>query len=284
MPMRVIAPDEQIALFLGDQQLAGPAAFISPTQMLANTGFVEGTRYNMSRVSRYQTAAQFLPGYVATAFRSNCQNVRVIFTDDFAELRQQLDSAAQAASMPGTGARFDIGTVAFECTTPKGVMAGFAFARTRAMIMYGAPMGLPDDTITWDVDLLFGYIAQPQRVQEAFAALSQVVGSWRVNPRWAGGNAEMAGAISRITADTTNYTNRILTEGYTQRALRASEVIRIASNQILDTVDVIDPTTNREYKIDSTSNYYWINPQGTIVGTNISARPDIDYTEMVQLP
>jgi hypothetical protein len=49
-------------------------------------------------------------------------------------------------------------------------------------------------------------------------------------------------------------------------------------------VDVIDPVTGRETKVESSSSYYWIDHRGTIVGTDIYTKPSIDFREMIQLP
>ena len=53
---------------------------------------------------------------------------------------------------------------------------------------------------------------------------------------------------------------------------------------MLDQGDVIDPATNTQYKVESSANYYWMSPQGTVVGPQIAAQPDSDFREMVQLP
>jgi hypothetical protein len=62
------------------------------------------------------------------------------------------------------------------------------------------------------------------------------------------------------------------------------EISRRRSNAILSVEDVVDPTTGREFKVESGSNYYWIDHRGTIVGTQTDSRPNLDFRELTRLP
>jgi hypothetical protein len=42
-------------------------------------------------------------------------------------------------------------------------------------------------------------------------------------------------------------------------------------------IDVVDPDTGRVTKVDSGSNYYWVDPRGTIVGTETGTRLSLDF-------
>jgi hypothetical protein len=62
------------------------------------------------------------------------------------------------------------------------------------------------------------------------------------------------------------------------------EIDRRRSNVILGVEDVIDPVTGRQIKIESGSEYYWIDHRGTIVGTQTDTRPNLDFRQLIRLP
>jgi hypothetical protein len=62
------------------------------------------------------------------------------------------------------------------------------------------------------------------------------------------------------------------------------ELSRRRENAILGVEDVVDPVTGRELKVESGSNYYWIDHRGDIVGTQTDTRPNLDFRELTRLP
>jgi len=49
-------------------------------------------------------------------------------------------------------------------------------------------------------------------------------------------------------------------------------------------VDVVDPSTGTQYKIDSYSDYHWMNNQDVIAGNNAGSAPGVDWHALVTLP
>jgi hypothetical protein len=45
---------------------------------------------------------------------------------------------------------------------------------------------------------------------------------------------------------------------------------------------VVDDT-GREYRVDAGSDYYWIAPDGTILGTQTDAIPTVDFERLFEL-
>ena len=64
----------------------------------------------------------------------------------------------------------------------------------------------------------------------------------------------------------------------------SDEMIMQQQNAMMDQTDVVDQNTGEKFKVVSGSNYYWVNPQGTIVGTNAPSQPTTDFQLMTQLP
>ena len=49
-------------------------------------------------------------------------------------------------------------------------------------------------------------------------------------------------------------------------------------------MDVVDPATGSSFKVENGSNYYWIDDRGSIVGTDTSTQPSVDFRQIVALP
>jgi hypothetical protein len=47
---------------------------------------------------------------------------------------------------------------------------------------------------------------------------------------------------------------------------------------------VVDPVSGSQYKIDSYSNYHWMNNQGAIVGNDTGTNPGYGWHDLVTLP
>jgi hypothetical protein len=49
-------------------------------------------------------------------------------------------------------------------------------------------------------------------------------------------------------------------------------------------VDAEDPETGRRFRVESGSNYYWIDNAGHIAGTQTDSTPQVDFRQLVTLP
>ena len=79
-------------------------------------------------------------------------------------------------------------------------------------------------------------------------------------------------------------TSEMIVKGYEQRSQVYDEISRRRENSILGTTDVIDPVSGSQYKIDSYSNYHWMNNQGSIVGNDTGTNPGYGWHDLVTLP
>jgi hypothetical protein len=46
----------------------------------------------------------------------------------------------------------------------------------------------------------------------------------------------------------------------------------------------MDPATGRHMTVDSGSGYYWVDPRGMILGTNVDTSPGVDFRRLLELP
>jgi hypothetical protein len=111
-----------------------------------------------------------------------------------------------------------------------------------------------------------------------------MVSSLRLNPEWMRMQQNITASTSRIVADTGAHISKVISDSYWSRQASQVELSRRRSNQILGVEDVRDPATGRELQIESGSSYYWIDPRGNIVGTDIASRPTLDFRELVRRP
>jgi hypothetical protein len=49
-------------------------------------------------------------------------------------------------------------------------------------------------------------------------------------------------------------------------------------------VDVVDPNSGKQYKIDNYSDYHWMNNQGVVAGTKTDTSPGSDWRQLITLP
>jgi hypothetical protein len=158
---------------------------------------------------------------------------------------------------------------------------------------------MPGRNTIWDVPSLNGYLAAPGREQDAESILQHVVQSRHISPEWqarakeisdqavAASNARsqqiQAHAMAAIQ-ENERQTTDMINKGYQYRSQVNDEVSRRRENAILGTSDVIDPATGTQYKVDSLSDYHWMNNQGVVVGNDTGANPGYGWSQMITLP
>jgi hypothetical protein len=89
---------------------------------------------------------------------------------------------------------------------------------------------------------------------------------------------------SHIVAQTNAAISKLSSDTYWSRQQSNDELSRRRSNATLGVEDVMDPSTGRQIKVESGSNYYWIDARGAIVGTETHTLPSIDFRALTRLP
>jgi len=287
----MISPDGQMRIFFGDANIG---AFIGPTQMLAYAGMREGGYYGLGdgsklEIRRLITGAQFARNYAQNRFASQCSAVQVQSGGDRQDLTATFLQSARAEGM--TNAQLTAGDAVFSCATKSGQLQGHVIAATL--------LPLPGQSTIWYVYRLNGYIAAPQSQQAADSIAQKVMQSFRVDPQWqqrakqisdnavAADNARSQQIQARARAaiqENQRQTSEMIVKGYEQRTQVYDEISRRRENAILGTTDVIDPVSGSQYKIDSYSNYHWMNNQGTIVGNDTGTNPGAGFHDLITLP
>ena len=88
-------------------------------------------------------------------------------------------------------------------------------------------------------------------------------------------------ALSQIVARSGQEISNIVSQGYADRNDYADSLSQRRSDATLGIERLDDPTTGRTYEVDSGSNYYWVDDRGTVVGTDTSVAPTIDFRQLI---
>ncbi|HEX8162684.1 MAG TPA: hypothetical protein VF538_12505 [Pyrinomonadaceae bacterium] len=266
------SPDGQINVRSGDVRL--PPQYIEPNQTLDSLGTHEGQLYpgTTSLVLRFRPAAYFAAEYAQRNMAQNCGNLRLLRQADRPDYIQGLASRGLLLSRN----QYTAGEVVFTCQMGRQSYVGYLFAETSINRNPGVGN-------VWNVSRLDGFLAPAERATQADAVLQRLSTSFAINPQW--WRAEV-GADERIAAQFRGYRE------FTANLQQQTRDARWASwgwrnEQVGDTLRgvtrVVDPETGEAYKVEHTSNYYWIDTRNdVIVGTNLPYKPTWDFREMLQ--
>ena len=273
------SPDSGITLRLGDVDLP---PFSVPTPLLTQLGFREGSPYSPGYgvnmiVMRYLPGEQFARYYITSRVGQVCSGLQIVSSQALPQTVQAMNAIMARYGSAGMSQRLHAGDVAFRCQQGQAPMVGYLFVAT--LLTAGANGGG-----TWNVDQLQGYLSPPNRAGSAQAILAHMVESIRLNPDWARMQQNITANTSRIVADTGAHISKVISDSYWSRQASQDELSRRRSNATLGVEDVRDPATGREIKVQSGSNYYWIDHRGNIAGTDVYNRPSLDFRELVRLP
>lgn len=291
-PVEMQSPDGQIFAFSGDRTLP---MFKTLTQMEASMGLREGMNNGNGLLMRYMPAAQFLPQYLPRRLGQSCPGFQITDVQNQPELADDANRKL-AADGSGTNQRVDVAVAQFRCSAEAG---GLVQMVTYALATDPRMTGGESFTL-WQVYSVAGFIAPPARAAEAGQAVIRLLSARQVDPRWAEGNRAMVGQIANISQQSQAQISQMINDRFKilQRPSPSSssstssstqigssdEMIMQQQNAMMDQTDVVDQNTGEKFKVVSGSNYYWVNPQGTIVGTNAPSQPTTDFQLMTQLP
>jgi hypothetical protein len=273
--LQSVSPDNQIRINAGDTNIP---IFSEPTPQGIALGFPEGSWYTPGpgatmMVRRYYTGRGFLLEYLTSTISQQCGGLQITQQRDRQDLVSNIN-AVYAQYNTGMTFTLDAGEATFQCQ--QGAVEGYYLAATKRTQAYG--------TGIWNVEYLYGFLATKDKAAQANKILGHIVNSSQLNPEWLRMQQGITANVSAITARTNQEISEIISSSYWQQQQTYDELSRRRSNANLGVQDVVDPTTGQEYKVESGSNYYWVDQRGTIVGTDTYVRPSIDFRELTQLP
>lgn len=265
------SPDGQMTVRSGDVSI--PHQFVEPNQTLFNNGQREGQWASGGFfILRFMPAVNFATDYINRNVGRTCGNLQWLRQADRPDYVQNL--AARGLLLQRN--HYTAGEVIFTCQRGGESYVGYLFVETSVNPNPGVAN-------VWNVTKIEGFIAPANRATQTDAILQRMLSSTSVNPQW--WRAEV-GADARVMENHRRYRE------FSENLQRQTQAERWASwdrrtEQTGDTLQgrtrVVDPETGEAFKVENTSNYYWIDTRnGVIAGTNIPYKPTWDFREMIQ--
>ena len=287
----LLSADHEIRLAVGD---ANVGVFTAPNAMYARGGIREGGYAAVGdgtrlQVRRFLTAQQFIGEYVESVVRRECGGLSLLAENDRPDLAAPAAQSARGQGAPNP--RVTASGISFSCTWNGRPARGYYAVATI--------LPFPGRSGIWYVDSLYGYLAVAARQLQADEISRHVLNSMGINAQWKQREDQIAGqAVAednarsqqnqararQAIADNQKQTSDMIVKGYEARSKVYDEISRRRENSILGTVDVIDPGSGRQYKVDNYSDYHWMNNQGVIGGTKTDTSPGADWRQMITLP
>lgn len=274
--LEAVSPDGKTRITSGDAEIP---TFAIPNPMLAYAGFHEGSWYSPGygvnmMVMQVVPPAAFARDYASRmAVARNCSEVNVVDERERPDAIRALNAVYTQYGLPVT---IYAGEVAFTCRSNGQPMHGYYFAAIQVVQQMGNGM--------WNVEKLFGYLTPAGKNGWAQDIMNTMLKSFAINPQWASMQQHLTGNVSGIVSRTQEVIASMTDDAYWSRQVRLDELDRRRENAILGTVDVVDPATGREMKVEDSADYVWIDPRGNVVGTQTDTRPDIDFRQLTRLP
>ena len=267
-----MSPDGSTILAVNDPQAI---YYIAPSPMLVSTGFPPGSLYspgggNAYIVAPYQSGSQFAAYWGGGKLNSFCTSVTIVSSRERPGLAQNVN--AITASL---GIYVDFGETTFSCIRNGVPMTANFMVST---LMMGGSVGM------WMPDTIESFVAPTPVAGLAAGLLAHMVKSHQVNPTWAMGQSQTTAIVSRITAQTNNYISDSIMSGWEQRGARIDRVMEEGSRARLGIDIYSDPATGTEYTVGNTSNHYWTDAQGNVVGTDTDDAPGAGYRRLDRVP
>jgi hypothetical protein len=141
-----------------------------------------------------------------------------------------------------------------------------------------------DGGVIWYVKSLNLFETPVSRYSEGVAANVHLNQTFVIDPQWARRQAQTSAAQAGIWRESGQAINNIIVESYGQQQTTQDEISMRRERATLGVTDVTDPVTGKEYRVDNSPNYYWIDQRGYIVGTTTDTMPTIDFRPLVINP
>ena len=245
-----------------------------PSEIDRIQGRGEGAPYSPGygvrwEIRRYLTGQQYAEYYVRTYLAPRCGELTITGSRDQPALSQAATAALQRGAVVPSIAT--VGDVKFTCQPPGSPpLLGFCVATTRG----GGGI--------WTVQMLIGYLAPASEIDRAHDVMVHVANSFKWNPEWEAMQGRIAGQTSAAIAGVNQYAYEITGQVAAARAASEDELARRRSNATLGVDDVTDPVSGRQFKVESGSNYYWVDAAGNIAGTRTATAPAVDFRQLLR--
>jgi hypothetical protein len=256
-----ISPDGETIVALNDPT---EGAYIAPSPLLAMAGLRVGSLYNgggdlVYTVAPTQSGQQFAVSWGLRKLASLCPGARVTGSRARPDIAQRIN----AYSRP-FGIIHDAGEAAFACNRGGLPMTAYVVA---SMTYLG-------QTGIWYADGIGAFLAPAPVAGVAAGVLAHMIATLSFNPAWLAHVSNNAAAVARAAAQDNAAISDAIMQGWQTRGAALDRVMAEDSRARLGIDVYADPSTGTRYTVANGHQYYWVNPRGTVVGTDTDTAPD----------
>jgi hypothetical protein len=278
--LQALSPDQKIRIQFNDANLP---VFAIPNQMLAFSGFQEGSWYSPGYgvrmlVRRYSPGLNFLSEYLQQNYKPRLNQFEMVSQSDRPDIVANFNRIYSQFQTYGVQFTLHAGESAFRFDQNGEPFIGYGMALTQVVYMPAMQGG------NWNVALLLIYTCPAADAELVKEAATHMFLSVKMNPQWEAAQQQLAGNVSQIVSQTNQEISRIINNAYWTRQGVMDNISRKFSNYILGVTDVVDPETGQTWKVEAGHNYYLGKTYGNVVvGTETFTRPDIDFSPLKEL-
>jgi hypothetical protein len=172
--------------------------------------------------------------------------------------------------------RYTAGEVIYACQSGGQSYVGYLFAETSVNPNPGVGNA-------WSVMRLDAFFARADRATQADLVLQRMLASTSVNPQWWAAERGMQMQILEQHRLYREFSSNLQQQTQAERWASWDRRTEQLGDLLRDVTNVFDPQTGEAYKVQSGSNYYWIDTaHDVIAGTDIPYKPSWDFREMIQ--
>jgi hypothetical protein len=257
----VTSPDRATILALNDPS---EWAYVVPSSLLAAAGFREGSVYSGGAgttyvVARYQDGEQFATAWLRRKLAPICKEVKFVASRARPELTTEINSLGQP-----DGLRHDAGEASFTCV--KDGMPLTAYALVTVGTIKGQAGAI------WYSEAIVAFLAPTPVAGPAAGLLAEMIATVKVNPDWAARQTQTNMEVSAAARSNAAISDSIMREWESRGAVR-DRVLEEGSRARLGIDVYTNPDTGTKYTVANGHNFYWVNPGGTVVGTDTNTAP-----------
>jgi hypothetical protein len=228
-------------------------------------------------VQRYLPGAMFA-AWLARQRTSNwCQGFTVTGQRDRPDAAriylQYMAATAQYGSQFATHA----GEISFTCERNGRPLQGYAYAQTFYHLATGMPAAF------WNTGDMLLYVAAPEHAGTATEVLRHLHASSQPNPQWQAMQRQTRQVNIENEMKVRREISNIIAGVHERRSASQERIAQQRALAIRGLEDVVDPATGRALQVESGSGYYWVDPGGTIVGTQSRSQPGVDFRELIRV-
>lgn len=266
---QLTAPGGNALFFGGDANV--PQYFVLPTATSLSLRFREGepTGPNGPIMHRFQEATSIGPD----PFQRRFGPAQIVSTRERPDLIEYLRRSPLLQ-----GAIPLISAVELEFRLADGRVG------MMALTTYGQEAGTLGGT--WNIDNVHGFVAPPDRVAEANAALAHAIGTSRENPQWRQGESRLQADLARQWADYLAFSNNAQRQTIEARWASDAAINRQRRDVLGGTVRLVDPQTGEGFEASGQNRYcFRLAGQPGVVGTDtdFNPAPDFDLRRLLQV-